>query len=98
MTIVVGFPQWNLLTFLHIVSEVPVDSIDVRTGVCRSHGNTSSRSICSDGASPRSVLFYVHWDGGSVVMEWQAVHENPANVSGWRRGRTKRDRVSQCTK
>lgn len=39
MTIVVGFPQRNLLAFLSVVSEVPVDSIDVRTGVCRSHGN-----------------------------------------------------------
>src|SRR6267378_6713539 len=39
------------------------------------HMATSSRSICSGGTSPPSVLLYVHWDDGSVVMEWQAVHE-----------------------
>jgi len=33
------------------------------------HMATSSRSICSDGTSPPSVLLYVHWDDGSVVME-----------------------------
>jgi len=38
-TIVVGLPPRNLLAFVPVASEVPVDSIDVRTDVCRSHGN-----------------------------------------------------------